>query len=591
MNADIIAVLIILISTAIMFIFDLFRVDVIAMISMIALAWSGVLSPQEAVSGFSSNAVISIIGIMVMGRGIYRTGIMEHFSRTISSITSGSQKGIIGTVSIAVGSMSAFMQNIGSAALFLPVLIRLSKKYRLPASKMLMPMGFAAILGGTLSMVGSGPLIILNDLFKQKHIEPYGLFSVTPVGIVLLLAGVMFFITLGSRILQADSSNEQGFSKGKDFGLDSQIFICRIGRDSGLIGKKREDIPDFSHKAHLIGVSEEGKTVFAPWRHTAFHEGGLLALMGNESEIEKLSLKYKMERMENVKSFDELKSDEKSGFAEILIPYKSRNANKTLRDIALRKNYNVEPVMLISGNSENRSDFSDVVLLPGNIIIVYGRWENIADMSETGDFVIATRFEYEKQKKHKAITAGIIFTGAIMAAIMGIQLSLALLSGALLMIITGVIDIEEAYKAIDWRTVFLLAGLIPLGIAMEKSGAAAMIAGNVIEKTGTMHMLLFLTSIALLSTLFSLFMSNVAATVLLVPLIISLAGISNLDPRPLALLIAVNASNSFILPTHQVNAFLMSAGGYRNRDYLKMGSIMTLIFIIISVFAIYLFYL
>ena len=246
--------------------------------------------------------------------------------------------------------------------------------------------------------------------------------------------------------------------------------------------------------------------------------------------------------------------------------------------------------MLISGSSEKRHDFSDTKLLPGNIIIVYGRWENIAAMSQTGDFVIATQFEYEVQRKNKALAAGVIFACAITAAIAGVQLSLALLSGALLMIITGVLDIEEAYKAIDWRTVFLLAGLIPLGIAMEKSGAAVMIAGGVIERTGSMHMLLFLASIAGLSTLFSLFMSNVAATVLLVPLVISIAGMSGLDPRPLALLVAVNASNSFILPTHQVNAFLMSAGGYRNRDYLKAGSVMTLIFIMISVLGIYLFY-
>lgn len=590
MNIDIFAVLLILAATAVMFIFELFRVDVIALISMLALAWSGILTPREAMSGFASNAVMSIMGIMIMGRGIYKTGIMEYFSKTISSMTSGSQKGIIGTTSIAVGGMSAFMQNIGSAALFLPVLIRLSKKYRLSVSKMLMPMGFAAILGGTLSMVGSGPLIILNDLFRQEHIAPYGLFSVTPLGLTLLFAGIIFFITFGIKLLPGNNRTDKKTDPEKDFGIDSQIFIYRINRGSELIGKTREDIPAFSHKVHLIGVNEDNKTVFAPWRHTTFNEGGLLALMGGKPEIKNLSMQYGLEEIENISSFDELKSDAKSGFAEILIPYKSRNANKTIREIALRKNYNIEPIMLISGNSEERHDFSDIKMLPGNIIIVYGRWENIAAMAETGDFVIATQFEYEKQRKNKAFAAGLIFAGAITAAIMGVQLSLALLSGALLMIITGVLDIEEAYGAIDWRTVFLLAGLIPLGMAMEKSGAAMMIAGGVIEKTGSLHMLLFLTSIAMLSTLFSLFMSNVAATVLLVPLVISIAGMSGLDPRPLALLVAVNASNSFILPTHQVNAFLMSAGGYRNRDYLKAGSVMTLIFIMISVLGIYLFY-
>jgi di/tricarboxylate transporter len=220
--------------------------------------------------------------------------------------------------------------------------------------------------------------------------------------------------------------------------------------------------------------------------------------------------------------------------------------------------------------------------------VVYGPWERLRAVSSGKDFIIVTPLEEGGARSSKAAIAIACFAGGIGLTLSGVQLSLGLLTGAIGMVLFGVVSIQEAYRSIDWRTVFLLAGLIPLGIAMENTGAAAFLANGLMELVGGTHPLVILTGIAVLATFFSLFMSNIAATVILVPLVLIIGADTGIDPRGLALLVAVCASNSFVLPTHQVNAFIMGPGGYRNHDFLKAGGIMTVLFIAVAVTCVYL---
>jgi di/tricarboxylate transporter len=263
---------------------------------------------------------------------------------------------------------------------------------------------------------------------------------------------------------------------------------------------------------------------------------------------------------------------------------------KTIREIALRKRYGLEPILHMSGSTVEHHDFSDQKIQPGDTLVVYGYWDRLRALKESRDLVLLTPIETEEIHPSKQYIAAACFLGGIGFAVAGFPLSISLLTGALAMVLLRVLTMDEAYRAIDWRTVFLLAGLIPLGVAMAKTGAAAYLADGM---TGTLrhsHPLLIMTAVALLTTVFSLFMSNVAATVLLVPLVMMMGRNAGIDPRGLALLVAVCASNSFLLPTHQVNALLMSPGGYRNRDYLRAGSFLSLLFIVVSVLLIYTFY-
>ena len=595
MSFEIALVLLVLGITIVLFVSEWLRVDVIAITVMLILAWLRLVTPAQAFSGFASNAVISIIAVMILGYGIDRSGMMQRITGPIVHLAGTSQSRLTLLVSAAVGLISAFMQNIGAAALFLPVLLRISKNTRIPASRLLMPMGFAAILGGTLTMVASGPLIVLNDLLKQSGQAPFGLFGVTPVGLALLGAGLAYFTIFGKSILPSRPAGNDEMTSSQQalvesWQLPTKIHRCLVGAGSLLIGKTREEI-DLWNKYHLnlLAISEGEEISYAPWRYTRFAADQHLALMGRQGDIERFMTDYALSPSQD-EQLEQWVGPEQGGVAELIIPPRAPIVGKTLREVALRKNYSVEPIMLLSGRQQMREDFSDEVFRTGDAIIVYGRWESIKALDDRRNFVLVTRVEAQMTGRAKPIPAMLCFLGAIVLVLSGAPLSVGLLTGALAMILLKVVTIDEAYKAVDWRTVFLLAGLIPLGVAMDNTGAAQYISDLMIQLLGRSHPLLIMTGVAILATVFSLFMSNVAATVLLAPLVIIMGGQVGVNPRALALLVAVCASNSFVLPTHQVNALLMSPGGYHNADYIKAGGIMTVLFIIISVILIYFFY-
>ncbi|MBN1668161.1 MAG: SLC13 family permease, partial [Anaerolineales bacterium] len=458
------------------------------------------------------------------------------------------------------------------------------------------PIGFAAILGGTLSMVGSGPLILINDLLRNAGLAPYGLFSVTPVGMLLLLSGIGFFLLFGKFVLPDSSPQSPLVSEQEKLvaalHLPHHIWHYVVSQNSALIGQTAEQSGVWDKfNLHILGMARGQNVEYAPWRETKFEPGQELALLGNEEDVEKFASDHSLMLQGQDYPFTDLHDPDHAGFAEVIIPPRSELVGQTIRKFALRKRYAVEPVMLFSKGEEVRGDFSSHQILPGDTIIVHGLWEKISDLKASADFVVATPFVAKKKDQVKAWAAPLCFLGAIGLALAGAPIPMAFFTGAIAMVLARVITIQEAYQAIEWKVVFLLAGLIPLGLAMQKSGAAAFLAERVMTLVQGGHPILMVLTVAVLSTLFSLFMSNVGAIVVLAPLVMSMATIGGLDPRPLALLAAVCAANSFILPTHQVNALLMSAGGYRNADYIKAGSGMTLLFLLVAVTAFYLFYL
>lgn len=595
MTPEILLVLAVLAAAVVLFVTGIFRIDVTAIIIMLAVGLLGLVSPLQTFSGFGSNAVISIIAVMILGYGIDRTGIMILIARRISDIGESSEKKITAIISSAVGFLSAFMQNIGSVALFLPAVLRISQKTKIPKSRLIMPMGFAAILGGTLTMVGSSPLILLNDLLEQGNLEPFGFFAVTPIGIVLLFTGILYFLLLGRFVLPAGKEEIRPRRTQEElidsWNLPGSMHHYRIPEGSRLAGLKREEAglkSDYS--LYLLAITDGQDIIYAPWRYSVLSAGRILTLLGSEEDAKRFADDYGLVKIKNQKAFTEKIGEENAGFAEIIIKPRSKMIGKTIREIAFRKNYSLEIIVLLSENDPKRKDFSDIPLKTGDTLVVYGPWTRIEAIGRDPDFVLITPLEEKGVKREKGPVAVMCFAGGIILSFTGLPISLALLTGAVAMILLRVIDIDEAYNAIDWRTVFLLAGLIPLGLAMEQTGTAAYLADLIIGGAGNSHPLIILFAIAVLATFFSLFMSNVAATVLLVPLVIIIGSSTGLDPRALALLVAVCASNSFILPTHQVNAFLMNPGGYKNPDYMRAGGIMTILFLLAAVGMIYIFF-
>ena len=582
--------------TVVLFVVDWLRVDVVALLVMVSLPWLGLVEPKDAISGLSSNAVVSVIAVMILGYGVDRSGIMNRVTRPILRVAGTSERRVVAVVAGTVGGISAFMQNIGAAALFLPALLRISKRLQIPASRLLMPVGFAAILGGTLTMVASGPLIILNDLLRQGDHAPFGLFAVTPVGVMLLASGIVYFLVFGKLVLPSRSGAEET-SPQRDlvetWHLPSTIVCCHVKPDSKLAGETVESAGLWlRYGVNLLVVRENDEVHYAPWRYTRFMAGQSLALLGERGDIRRFAADFGLDVDDQAGGLlEELQTGAAGGFAEVVVRPKAAFVGKSLREMSFRKTYAVEPVRLMTGDKDAARDFSDQVLHAGDSLVVHGTWERIRLLARDPGFVVLTPVEGIAGDSTKGPVAALCFVAAIGLAVAGFPLSISLLTGALAMILLRVIPVDEAYRAVDWRTVFLLAGLIPLGIAMDKTGAAAFVANLITQALAGSHPLVLAAAVALLTTLFSLFMSNVAATVLLVPLVMIVGTSAGVDGRGLGLLVAVCASNSFLLPTHQVNALFMSPGGYRNADYLKAGGAMSLLFLIIAVASVYVMFL
>jgi di/tricarboxylate transporter len=596
MDPEIVIVLSILVTVAILLIVDKLRIDVLAILCMLALAWTGVLEPLEALSGFSSNAVITMIAVMIMGRGIARTGLMESFSRLALKYTGNSQRRIVAVVSTATGLLSGFIQNIGAAVLFLPAILNISRRKKIPASSLIMPIGFAILLSGPLTMIGSGPLMLVNDFLIGSSIEPYRLFAVTPVGLALLFSCVAFFFFLGKFVLPRSKASEDRDQLQKklveDWQLPSNIWHYRITTNSPIIGKTLEETGIWDKfYLNILALTKEKSLEYAPWRETRFETNQVLALLGNEDDVKNFASVYGLLPVGKPNKFELLDDSDSAGFAEIVVAPRSGIAGQTIKKFSLRRRYGLEPILLYHKGEKVRGDFSDIEIAPGDIFIVHGLWEKIADLKKGFDFVVITPVETNEKDSSKAWVALLSFALAVALSVAGFSIPISFMSGAMLMVLTGVLRIDETYHAVDWKVVFFLAGLIPLGLAIQKTGAAAYLAGNIMSLVQGSHTLLLLLAISGITTLFSVFMSNVGAAVILFPMVISIANTAGMDPRPLALLVAVSTANSFILPTHQVNALLKTPGGYRNMDYLRAGSGLSVVFLLVVVTIFYFFYL
>jgi di/tricarboxylate transporter len=607
-------VIAILILTIYLFVFEVVGVDVAAISVMVLLGLTSLFAPvmgleqglvdnRHLFDGFSSNAVISIIAVMIIGAGLDKTGIMSKVAAFILNIGGTTEKRIIPIISATVGFISSFMQNVGAAALFLPVVSRISARSGLPMSRLLMPMGFTAILGGTLTMVGSSPLILLNDLIltsnkalpAEQQMETWGLFSVTPVGFALIITGIAYFVIAGHFVLpkaEAESS-----TVGSDpmayfhdvYGVDYSLSEVVVPDDSPLIGKYLDDV-ETSYRVRVIAFKRSGEeSRMGPGtiaRDTEIQPGMVLGVVSDPYDLAHFIEKYSLKLRSELRTFSDALAPTKSGIAELVIPPGSNLIGKSARDVWMRKTYGISTIGLHRDGKTMREgdDIRNIPFKAGDTLVVHTAWNVLERIEKNRDFVVITT-EYPREEEirpHKVIPALIAFSIALsMVLFTDIRLSVALLTGAMGMVLSGVLSIEEAYDSVSWKTVFLLASLIPLGLAVETSGTAKWIADQVLMVVGHMPIWVIQASVAALATFFTLVMSNVGATVLLVPLAINIAVGAGASPAVFALTVAIATSNSFLIPTHQVNALIMGPGGYKVRDFMKAGGIMTVLFLLV----------
>ncbi len=607
-TADMAWVMAVLGLTVFLFVSELVRVDVTAIIIMVLLGLFGLVSGDQVFSGFASNAVISIIAVMIIGAGLDKTGVMNRIAQPIMRFAGNTESRLIALISGSVGIISSFMQNIGAAALFLPAVKRISTRTGLPLTRLLMPMGFCAILGGTVTLVGSSPLILLNDLIQSanKHLpagvdkmEEFHLFDVTPIGLALIAAGILYFIVFGRFVLPRSSVTEPKTTNTMRFLSDTylikgDVFAAVIPPESELDGRTLNYVRQHSgYQLNMIGLLREGEMRLAPPPDTEFRAGDKLAFMAEEEVMRRFAEQFKLDLKSTLSDFAEALSPAQAGISEVIVAPRSSLIGKTTRELQFRKRYKAAVLAIYRGNEAITEHISDVELQSGDALLLHSRWDHLKLLDQDDDFIVVT--DYPRQDldmRPEKIRWSVLFFAVSIGLVLfsDLRLSVAFMTGAIGMVVSGVLRIDEAYRSVDWRTVFLLAGLIPLGIAVDQSGTAAWIAHNVVSAMGDVANWVLLLVVAVLATGFSLVMSNVGATVLLVPLAVNIAIGAGADPRIFALVVALATSNSFILPTHQVNALIMGAGGYRNADFLRAGGIMSVLFLAILMLMLTLFY-
>ncbi len=609
---EIIAVLAILLFAVTLFVFEIVRVDVVALLVLVLLGLSsqieafngGLVPTSQLFNGFSSNAVMSIIAVMIIGAGLDKTGVMGVMAAQILKKAGKTEGKITFVLSACVAWISSFMQNIGAAALFLPVVSRISRRTAIPLSRLLMPMGFCAILGGTMTMVGSSPLILLNDLIESANLhfpdnaipmETFGLFSVTPVGIALVATGVGYFLLLGKHILPAaekQTLTTENLQHYRDvYGIDGRIFEVTVGEESELAGLALGEVQAQGRSGWILGIKSGDNTRIIPEQNTPIHAGSVLAIMGSRQEITTYAEEHHLTISPFLNEFADALNPTTAGIAEIVIPPDSDLINKSISESDIRKRYGMRILAVYRIDKVIDDELANLKLQAGDTLVVHSRWQDMIKVAKDKRFAVVTDFPKEEFRTNKLRNASVAFVIAIgLVLFSDLPLALSLMVGAVGMVLGRVLDMEEAYNAVSWQTVFLLACLIPLGMAMQQSGAAAYLAALALSFMDGFPVWGIQLFLAVIATVFTLVMSNVGATVLLVPLGIQMALGVGADPAIFALTIAISTPNSFLIPTHQVNALIMGPAGYKVKDFMKAGAGMTVLFLLVMLLMLNLFY-
>lgn len=593
--------MVVLVFVILVFVFEWVRVDVVGIMMMVLLPLVGLISPKQAFVGLSSNAVCSIIAVIIIGAGLDKTGVMNRLAGPMIKLAGKSEKRIVIIISGTVGLISSMMQNIGAAALFLPATQRIAKRIGVPVSRILMPMGFCAIIGGTLTLVGASPTILLNDLIAQfdKNLEPLGLFTQTPIGICLLLSAITYFVLFGKWLLPSgDGEADTDITASILEAYQAHNRIVEIHVPKGAAGGK--PLAELKARTYylvtVVGInhSVERDTNLLPRSYDVISPGDDIAVVGRENNIKRMAEQFEWEVKEDLDTFSETLSRTHAGMCETIVSPRSELIGRTLAETDFKGKYGLNPVAVVRGNKVYYTGLTRIKLQMGDALLLQGPWANfhrLKNRPQPRVVSFSTPLEGEIMRPHKAKLA-VFWLAVALAQIIffNVQLSVALMSGALGMIVTGVLSIDEAYRSVDWMTVFLLAGLIPLGLAFQETGTAEYIASGILGLVGTPSPIVLLAIIGILTSFFTLVTSNVGATVLLVPIAMGMALKVGVDPRMAALVVGLSASNTFILPTHQVNALIMRPGQYRTADYTKAGVGMTLIFLAVELTVIYFFY-
>ncbi len=777
MSLEITITLAILGVAVILFLTERIRVDVVALMVLVALAVTGIVTPTEALSGFSNLAVITVWAVLILSGGLARTGVAGLLGQQVLRLAGTGEVRLLVIIMLTVGVLSGFMNDIGVASLFLPVVIDIARRTGQPPSKLLMPLAFAALLGGLNTLIGTPPNILVSEALRDAGLPPFKMFDYTPVGVIVMLSGIAFMALIGRHLLPArDIAKEFKAASNADLGtmyeLRERLLVVGLPADSPLIGKSlAESRLGSALRLNVIAILRPGNTRLAPNAETILQPGDRLLVEGRLDQLSELRGQHIIVEEERL-PVERLVSTE-IDIAEVGISPRSSLTGQTLRQIAFRRNYGVNVLAIWRDGTPRRANLQDTPLLPGDILLVqgprsrldylrddpsflvssaeqaevyrlherliavsvptgstlagktltesrmgdafgltvlgiirkdstllmpspeeqlqegdtllvegnpedlstlrglqelefnqptekdvteleseqvglidvvlspysrlagktlqelqfrekyglsvlaiwregrayrtnlrdmplrfgdamllYGPREKLGILGSEPDFLVLTQAAQEPPRLNKAPIAALVMGIVLTSVIAGwLPIAIAAVIGVILMVITGCLTIEEAHRFIDWKAVFLIAGMLPLGIAMERTGAARILAESMVSVVGGMGPLAITAGLFILAALASQVLPNPAVAVLLAPIALNTAADLGVSPYPLMMAVAVSASAAFLSPVgHSANVLVMGPGGYRFSDYIKVGVPLTIVTLVVTMLVLPLFW-
>ncbi len=583
--------------TVVMFALDWIRADIVALLVLVAIGVANLVPAEQLFGGFAGGAVMAILATMILGAGLDRTGVLNRAAAWLLKVSEGVERRLLLALCLMTGAISAFMQNPALTALFLPVASRIAARTGLPLSRLLLPMACCIILGGTITMIGNSPQILLNDLVSSVNrnlppgadtIEPIGMFTVTPIGLVLLAFGLAYFALWFDRLLpqrddrQAVTPARTETYFATTYGIDGEVIELLVTADSPLVGLSVGELEAQASTPLLLAIKTGEEARLAPPADQMIWVGTMLGVLGRREDIEAWAEITHLRVLPRLRNFADMFNASRAGIAEAVVPPTSRYVGQKVGDLRLRKRYGISVLAVNRGTKIFRDDIRQLVVRTGDTLVFHGFWKDLTNAAEDRDFVVVTDYPKEEERPHKLWNALFFFGLALALALFSdIKLPVALMVGAVGMLLTGVLSMDEAYHAIGWKTIFLMACLIPLGWATDATGAAAWVAQEVLRAVGDVHPVFLQLALAVLVSMFTQVMSNVGATVVMVPLAINLALAADGNPVAYALIAALAASNNFVSQSNPVMAIITGPGGYTARDLWRVGGPLSLAYITI----------
>ena len=606
--------IVILVLSAIFFVSGKIRSDIVALCALVALLVFQILTPDEALAGFSNSVVIMMIGLFVVGGAIFQTGLAKMISSRILKFAGKSEMRLFILVILVTSAIGAFVSNTGTVALMLPIVVSLAVSAEISPSRLLMPLAFASSMGGMMTLIGTPPNLVIQDTLVSAGYDSLSFFSFLPVGLVCVAVGILVLLPL-SKLFLSKREKKSDKRSGKtlqqlvnEYGLSHNLFRLRVVEHSSLLGKTIVEL-DIRRK-YGLNILEVRRGDLSKHRFlktitqkladpdTTMQGGDILYVSGDFQKAKQFSLDYALELLDG-HTTEETKDADKSlafydiGIAEIVFMPASTLINRTVKEIGFRDKFNVNVLGIRRKKEYLLQDLGNEQVHGGDVLLVQGAWENIARLSrEDTDWVVLGQPLAEAAKvtlDYKApVAAAIMLLMIVMMVFDFIPVApvTAVMIAGILMVLTGCFrNVEAAYKTINWESVVLIAAMLPMSQALEKTGASTLISNTLVEGLGTYGPFALMAGIYFTTSLMTMFISNTATAVLLAPIALQSAAQMEISPVPLLFAVTVGASMCFASPfSTPPNALVMPAGQYTFMDYVKVGLPLQIIMGIVMVF-------